>query len=152
MLGPLLFDNRGAIVKKFVLQKKISNKNFFFPKKPFSQKKFLLNMNFKNDVKQKRCTRVILLGAEEISTRKNQNWRCGIHFEKKKLKSHFRDPKKAFFSISYFEKCFCMQSLPTANCSLVWQNFCTPYYTGPHTWNVHPGVHPLSQFEFIVYI
>ena len=28
-----------------------------------------------------------------------------------------------------FEKCFCMQSLPTVNCSLVWPNFCTPYYT-----------------------
>ena len=34
-----------------------------------------------------------------------QNWRCGIHIEKN-LKSHFRDPKKNVFSISYFEKCF----------------------------------------------
>ena len=75
MLGPLLFDNRGAIVNKIVLQKKkfltVTKK---IPKKPFSQKKtFLLNMNLKNVVKQKRCTRVILLGAEKISTRKNQN-------------------------------------------------------------------------------
>ena len=44
----------------------------------------------------------------------------GVAFiSKKYLKSHFRDPKKAFFSISYFKKCFFMQSLPTANCSLV---------------------------------
>ena len=72
MLGPLLFDNRGAIVKKIVLQKKILTVKKI-PKKPFSQKNFLLNMNLKNVVKQKRCTRVILLGAEKISTRKNQN-------------------------------------------------------------------------------
>ena len=44
----------------------------------------------------------------------------GVAFiSKKKLKLHFQDPKKRFFSISYFEKCFYMQSLPTANFSLV---------------------------------
>ena len=56
----------------------------------------------------------------------------GVAFiSKKNLKSHFRDPKKRFFSISYFEKCFYMLSLPTANCRLVWPNFCTPYPTRP---------------------
>ena len=40
MLGPLLFDNRGAIVKKFDLQKKkFLTLKKTFPKKPFSQKK-----------------------------------------------------------------------------------------------------------------
>jgi len=67
MLGPLLFDNRGAIVKKKILTVKI-----FFQKSLFRKKNFLLNMNLKNVVKQKRCTRVILR-AEKISTRKNQN-------------------------------------------------------------------------------
>ena len=39
----------------------------------------------------------------------------GVAFiSNKKLKSHFREPKKRFFSISYFEKCFYMYSLPTA--------------------------------------
>ena len=74
MLGPLLFDNRGAIVKSFVLPKKnltVKKKNS--KKAFFAKKNFLLNMNLKNVVKQKRCTRVILLGAEKISTRKNQN-------------------------------------------------------------------------------
>ena len=33
---------------------------------------------------------------------------------------------KFVFSFSYFEKCFYMQSLPTANFTLVWPNFCTP--------------------------
>ena len=87
-------------------------------------------MNLKNVVKQKRCTRVIFLGAEKISTIKNQNWRCGIHIEKIPQIT-LQGPKKAFFSISYFEKCLYMQSLPTANFSLVWPNFCTPYWTPP---------------------
>ena len=73
MLGSLLFDNRGAIVKKIVLQKKILTVKKKFPKKLFRKKNILLNMNLKNVVRQKRCTRVILLGAEKISTRKNQN-------------------------------------------------------------------------------
>ena len=74
MLGPLLFANRGAIVKKFVLQKKNSNSKKKISKKAsFAKKNFLLNMNLKNVVKQKRCTRVILLGVEKILTRKNQN-------------------------------------------------------------------------------
>ena len=73
------------------------------PRKSFAQNFFLLNANLKNVLKQKRCTRVILLGAEKISTRKNQN----------------SETKNNVFSISYFEKCFYMQSLPTANFSLV---------------------------------
>ena len=53
----------------------------------------------------------------------------GVAFiSKKKLKSHFWDQKNRFFSILYFEKCFYMQFLPTANFSLVWPNFCTPYW------------------------
>ena len=45
MVGPLLFDNRGAIVKKFVLQKKNSNskkkpKKAFFTKKLFTEHEF----------------------------------------------------------------------------------------------------------------
>ena len=55
MLGPLLFVYRGVIVKKIVLQKINFVKVKKNPKKPFSQKKnFLLNMNLKNVVKQKR--------------------------------------------------------------------------------------------------
>ena len=64
MLGPLLFDNRGAIVRIFVLQKRNSKKAIF------AKKNFLLNMNLKNVVKQKRCTRVILLGAENFKKKK----------------------------------------------------------------------------------
>ena len=72
MLGPLLFDNRGAIVKKKITKKKFLTVKKNLQKSLFRKKNFLLNMNLKNVVKQKRCTRVILL-AEKISTRKNQN-------------------------------------------------------------------------------
>ena len=98
MLGPLLFANRGAIVKKFVLQKKIFNSKKKFQKSLFFAKKnFLLNMNLKNVVSQKRWTRVILLGAEKNSTRKKSKLKVWHSFKKKYLKSHFRDPKKRFF-------------------------------------------------------
>ena len=46
MLGPLLFDNRGAIVRNFVLQKKNFNikkkfqKAFFHKKNPFNEHEF----------------------------------------------------------------------------------------------------------------
>ena len=98
MWGPLLFDNRRAIVKKIVLQKKNFNSKKKLPKKPFSQKKLFTEHEFEKFQQEK----IKIKGMAFIS--------------KKFLKSHFRDPKKAFFSISYFEKCFCMQSLPTANC------------------------------------
>ena len=62
------------------------------------------------------------MDAEKISTRKNRNWRCGIHVEKVASETQ----KSVFFN---FEKCFYMQSLSTANFSLVWPNFCTPYCT-----------------------
>ena len=72
MLGPLIFYNRGAIVKK-----KFTKKNFLtvkkkFQKSLFRKKFFFTEHEFENVVKQKRWTRVILL-AEKISTRKNQN-------------------------------------------------------------------------------
>ena len=119
MLGPLLFDNKGAIVKMFVLQKKILTVKENIKKKAFFAKKnLLLNMNLKNVVKQKRCTRVILLGAKKISTRKKSKLKVWHSFKKKTL-NHTSGTQKRFFSISYFEKCFCVQSLPTANCSLV---------------------------------
>ena len=49
MLGPSLFVYKGFSVIFFVLQKKMYNRNL------------------KNVVKEKRCTRDILVGAEKIS-------------------------------------------------------------------------------------
>ena len=60
MLGPLLFENRGAIVKNFVLQKKnFNSKKKFFQKSLFRKKKLFNENDF-----EKCC--------EAISTRKNQ--------------------------------------------------------------------------------
>ena len=54
----------------------------------------------------------------------------GVAFISKNSLNHTSEtPKSLFFSISYFQKCFYMQSLPTANFSLVWPNFRTPYCT-----------------------
>ena len=85
---------------------------------PFSQKKIFTNHEFEKCCDAKKMHKAVVLSAEKIQQEKIKIE--GVAFiSKKYLKSHFRDPKKAFFSISYFEKCFCMQSLPTANCSLV---------------------------------
>ena len=46
MLGPLLFDNRGAIVKKFVLQKKKINSKNKFQKSLFRKKKLFTEHEF----------------------------------------------------------------------------------------------------------
>ena len=53
MLGPLLFDKRGAIVKKQIITKKKFNSKKNFQKSLFRKNFFLLNMNLKNVVKQK---------------------------------------------------------------------------------------------------
>ena len=78
MFGPLLVVYKGFLVIYFVLDKKIYNSKQN-PKMSFYKKNFLLNVNLKNVVMQKRCTRAILVGAEKIQIRKNQNL---IHIEK----------------------------------------------------------------------
>ena len=123
MLGPLLFVYRWDIVKNFVSQKK----NFVtvkkIPKKTFS---FYWTWIWKC-CKAKKMHKGYW-GQKKFQPEKNQNWRCGIHIEKNTLNHTSETQKSVFVSISYFEKCFYMQSLPTANCSLVWPNFCTPYH------------------------
>ena len=76
MLGPLLIVYRGFLVIFSVLQKK---KIVRVKKK----KNILLNVNLKNDVKQKRYTRVILLDADKISTRKKSKLRVWRSYRKK---------------------------------------------------------------------
>ena len=65
-------------------------------------------MNLKNVVKQKICTRKEKIKIEGVA-----------FILKKYLKSHFRDPKKRFFQFRILRSYFYMQSLPTANFSLV---------------------------------
>ena len=97
-VGSLTLCIYGGYSKKICFTKKnivTVKKN---PKKPFSQKNFLLNMNLKNVVKQKRCTRVthITWRRKNFNQKKKQN--CSVAFiSKKYLKAHFRDPKKHFF-------------------------------------------------------
>ena len=96
MLGPLLFDNRGAIVKKKNLQKKIFNskkknsKKAFFAKKTFYWTWIWKMLWSKKDAQ-----------GSYYAQKKFQQEKIkieGVAFiSKKYLKSHGRDPKKRFF-------------------------------------------------------
>ena len=90
---PYFFDNRGAIVKKFVLQKKILTVKKIPQKSLLQKKNFLLNMNCKNVVKQKKLHKGHITGRQK----KKSKLKVWHSFKKKYLKSHFRDPKKRFF-------------------------------------------------------
>ena len=81
--------------------------------KVFKKKKYFTERKFEKCWEAKRCTKGHITGR-----RKN--------FDQKTLPRPINE--KSVFSISYFEKCFYMQSLPTTNFSLVWRNFCTPYW------------------------
>ena len=72
MLGPLLFDKRGAIVKNCFTKKNLTVK-FFFPKKPFSQKKLFTEHEFEKCCEPKKMDKGHITGR-----RKN--------FNKKKIK------------------------------------------------------------------
>ena len=54
MMGPLLFDNRGSIVKNFVYKKKNFNSKKKIPKKPFLQKKLFTEHEFEKCCESKK--------------------------------------------------------------------------------------------------
>ena len=109
MLGPLPFVYRGVIVNKFVLQEIFfcnSKKNY---KKAFFTKKNLFTEHkFENVVKQRKMHKGHITGhRKNFNKKKSKLKNEGVAFiSKKYLKSHFRDPKKRFFSISYFEHAY----------------------------------------------
>ena len=105
-VGSLTFFYIRGFCNIFFFQKKKDLTENRFQKSLLTKKIFLLNVNLKNVVKQKRCTRVILLGAEKKIKIE------GIHIEKKNL----NHPKKRGF---IFRSVFYLQSLPTTNFSLV---------------------------------
>ena len=101
MLGPLLFDNRGAIVKKIVFQTKFLTVKKKFQKSLFRKKKLILNMNLKNVVKQKRCTRVILLGAKNNFNKKKSKLKVWHSFKKNTLNPTSGTQKSVFFNFVF---------------------------------------------------
>ena len=68
----------------------------FSEKSLFRKKKLPTERKFEKCCKAKRCTRAVLVGKENISTRKNENENV-LFLSKKLLKSHFWDPQKDIF-------------------------------------------------------
>ena len=101
LLGPKLFVCKGFLVlflyykKKDFNSKKIS-KQIFFHKKNLTTER-----QIEKWYEAKKMYKGHISGRQNISIRKTQNWRCGIHFEKF-VKSNFRDPKK-FFSFNWID-------------------------------------------------
>ena len=125
-VGSLTFFIIGGYSKKFSLTKKKLTVKFFFQKSLFHKKKLFTDHEFEKCCEAKKDAQGSYYWAQKKFQQEKIKIQGVAFISKKYLKSHFRDPKKRFFSISYFAKCFYMQSLPTANCSLIWPNFCTP--------------------------
>ena len=100
-------------------KKKICNSKKKFQKNLFHKKKLFTEHEFEKCCEAKKMHKGHITGRRKNFNKKKIKIEGVAFISKKYLKSHFRDPKKRFFSISYFEKCFYMQSLPTANFSLV---------------------------------
>ena len=100
MFGPLLFANRGAIVKKFVFQKKNFNSKKKISKKAFfAKKKLFTEHEFEKCCEAKKMHKGHITGRRKFQQEKIKIE--GVAFiSKKYLKSHFRDPK--FFSFFQF--------------------------------------------------
>ena len=103
------------------VEKKIS-KSLFHENKLFTERKF------------EKCCNAKKMHKGHITGRRNNLYKKKSklkvwHSYRKNSLNHTSENQKSIFLISYFENCFYMQSLPTANFSLVWPNFCTPYYT-----------------------
>ena len=80
---------------------------------------------------------------KNFNQKKNRNWRCGWHSYRKNSLNHTSE-KRFFFQFRIL-KWFYMQSLATANFSLVWPNFCTPYYTGENILSIQNRQHLLRE-------
>ena len=97
MLGPLLFDNRGAIVKNFVLQKNKFNSKKKFQKSLFRKKKLFTEHEFEKCCEAKKMHKGHITGRRKNFNKKKIKIEGVAFISKKYLKSHFRDPKKRFF-------------------------------------------------------
>jgi len=95
MLGPLLFDNRGAIVKKKIYKKKFLTVKKIYKKAFFAKKTFYWTWIWKMLWSKKDAQ------GSYYAQKKFQQEKIkieGVAFiSKKYLKSHGRDPKKRFF-------------------------------------------------------
>ena len=70
MLGPLLFDNRGAIVKIFCLQKKNFNSKKKSKKAFLAKKNLFTEHEFEKSCEAKKMHKSHITGRKKMSTRK----------------------------------------------------------------------------------
>ena len=97
MLGPLLFDNRRAIVKIFVWQKKILTVKRISKKAFFAKKELFTEHEFEKCCEAKKMHKGHITGCKKKIQQEKIKIEGVAFISEKYLKSHFRDPKKRFF-------------------------------------------------------
>ena len=101
MLGPLLFDNMGAIIKNLVLQKKLFNSKKKFPKKPFSQKKIFTEHEFEKCCEAKRMHKGHITGGRKNFNKEKSKLQVWHSFRKNTLNHTLGTQKNVFFNFVF---------------------------------------------------
>ena len=102
MLGPLLFANRGAIVKKFVLQKKnFNSKNFFLQKSLFRKKKLFTEHEFEKCCEAKKMHKGHITGRRKNFNKKKSKLKVWHSFRKNTLNHTSGTQKSVFFNFVF---------------------------------------------------
>ena len=101
MLGPLLFDNRGAIVKKFVLQKKNCNSKKKFQKSLFHKKKLFTEHEFEKCCEAKKMHKGHITGRRKNFNKKKSKLKVWHSFRKNTLNHTSGTQKSVFFNFVF---------------------------------------------------
>ena len=102
MLGPLLFDNRGAIVKKIVLQiKNFNSNNFFLQKSLFRKKKLFTEHEFEKCCEAKKMHKGHITGRRKNFNKKKSKLKVWHSFRKNTLNHTSGTQKSVFFNFVF---------------------------------------------------
>ena len=101
MLGPLLFANRGAIVKKFVLQKKNLAVKKKFQKSLFRKKKLFTEHEFEKCCEAKKMHKGHITGRRKNFNKKKSKLKVWHSFRKNTLNHTSGTQKSVFFNFVF---------------------------------------------------
>ena len=101
MLGPLLFDIRGAIVKNFILQKKILTVKKNFQKSLFRKKKLFTEHEFEKCCEAKKMHKGHITGRRKNFNKKKSKLKVWHSFRKNTLNHTSGTQKSVFFNFVF---------------------------------------------------
>ena len=101
-VGSLTFCTKGVLINIFLFYKKKIIEVKKFQKSLFHKKNFFLKVNLKNVVKQKRCTRAILV-AEKKFNQKKSKLKVWHSYRKNSLNLTSETQKSVIFNFVFWE-------------------------------------------------